>query len=363
MQNTIQPGFSVNTAGKIKQNCLFVSVFCLCLLFFQSANAQPDFSAVDQKLEAAKKDFGGNMVAMIWKDGKIIYQKSMGTDFNPKTQAPIASCSKWLTAALVMSFVDQGKISLDDKVSTYIPIFSKYSKGYITIRDCLAHLTGIESEPIRLINLLGRKKYATLEEEVNDFASKKEIQSNPGLEFRYSNIGLNIAGRVLEIVGKRSFEQLMQERITRPLMMRNTSFSSFNAVNPSGGAISTASDYMNFLIMLMNKGEFNGKRVLSEKAIQEMQTVRTTPAMIKYAPKAAEGYMYGFGEWIMRSDENNIGTVIASPGLFGTWPMIDKCRGYACIFFTKGVLGEERKDIYLDIKESIDAQLPAANCK
>lgn len=354
---------------KAQLNWLKVSAILVFMLFFQFVNAQrkpvqveSKFPEIDTKLEAAKKELGGNVVMLVYKDGNIIYEKSIGADFNAKTQAPIASCSKWLTAALVMSFVDEGKIALDDKVSKYIPIFTKYSKGYITIKDCLAHLTGIESEPIKLGNLFGRKKFTNLEEEVNDFASKKEIMANPGLEFRYSNIGLNIAGRILEIITKRSFEQLMQERITRPLMMRNTSFASFSAVNPSGGAISTASDYMNFLSMILNKGMFNGKRILSEKAIIDMQTVRTTPSMIKYAPKVAEGANYGFGEWIMEADENGVGNVIASPGLFGTWPMIDKCRGYACIFFTKGLLGEERKDIYMDIKASIDARI-ASTCK
>ncbi|MFK4985511.1 serine hydrolase domain-containing protein, partial [Klebsiella pneumoniae] len=86
---------------------------------------------------------------LVYREGKIIYEKNLG-DFNTKTQAPIASCSKWLTAALVMVLVDEGKLSLSDKVSKYLPIFAKYSKGYITIKDCLAHLTGIESEPIKL---------------------------------------------------------------------------------------------------------------------------------------------------------------------------------------------------------------------
>lgn len=346
---------------KIKLPCMKVSLLAICMLFFQLSRAQYTFTEVDQQLDAAKKELGGNAVVLIFKDGKIIYQKALG-EFTAKTQAPIASASKWLTAALVMSFVDEGKLSLDDKVSKFLPIFTTYSKGYITIKDCLSHLTGIESQPPRLTDILSRKKFTTLEEEVNDFASKKEIVSNPGLEFRYSNIGLNIAGRVLEVITRRSFVQLMQERITRPLMMRNTSFASFNAVNPSGGAISTASDYMNFLSMILNKGMFNGKRILSEKAIADMQTVRTTSAMIRYAPKAATGYNYGYGEWILATDENGNSTVVASPGLFGTWPMIDKCRGYACIFFTKGSLGEEKRDIYLTIKKAIDAQIPSS-CK
>ncbi len=341
--------------------CAKVSTALLFMLFFQLANSQTDFSGVDKKMEAAKKELGGNAVALIYKDGKIVYTKALG-EFTAKTQAPIASCSKWLTAALVMSFVDQGKLSLDDKVSKYLPIFTKYSKGYITIRQCLSHLTGIESEPIKLLSLLSRKKFNTLEEEVDDFASKKEIESTPGLEFRYSNIGLNIAGRILEVLARRSFDQLMQERITRPLMMRNTSFSSFTAVNPSGGAISTASDYMNFLSMILNKGMFNGKQILSEKAIADMQTAQTTSAMIKYAPKVAQGYNYGFGEWIQETDENGKAIVISSPGLFGTYPFIDNCRQYACIFFTKGILGEEKKEVYMDIKRVIDEVIPST-CK
>ena len=82
---------------------------------------------------------------MVYKDGKTVYQKTMG-EFNAKTQAPIAAAGNWLTAALVMVFVDQGKVSLDDPVSKYIPSFEKYIKNYVTIRHCLTHTTGIENE-------------------------------------------------------------------------------------------------------------------------------------------------------------------------------------------------------------------------
>ncbi len=347
---------------KHRLNCVKVSAVAIFMLFFQFAQSQSPFTEVGEKLVNAQHQLDGSAILLVYKEGKIIYQKSVG-DFTVKTQAPIAGCSNWLTAALVMTFVDQGKLSLDDKVSKFLPIFSKYAKGYITIRDCLSHFSGIEADPIRLSTMITNKKYATLEEEVNDFASKKEIQTNPGTEFRYSNTGLNIAGRVLEVLTKRSFEQLMQERITRPLMMRNTSFSSMAAVNPSGGAVSTASDYINFLSMILNKGMFNGKRILSEDAIAEMQKVRTTPALIKYAPKGTEGYNYGFGEWITSTDEKGNATVLACPGLFGTWAMVDKCRGYAFVVFTKGNLNEEKREVYLGIKEAIDELIPSTNCK
>ncbi len=78
-------------------------------------------------------------------------------------------------------------------------------------------------------------KYSSLEDEINDFAKKKMIVV-PGAEFRYGNIGLNTAGRVLEIIANKPFEQLMNERIFISLGMNNSSFVSDKAVNPSGGA-------------------------------------------------------------------------------------------------------------------------------
>ncbi len=319
---------------KSKHYCVIVSLIAAFVLFLQETKAQYNFISIDQKLESVKKDLGGNFSVLIYKDGKNIYEKSVG-DFNAKTQAPIASSSNWLTTALVMVLVDEGKINLDDKVSKYLPVFSKFSKGYITIKQCLSHLSGIESEPIRLVDLLKANKYNSLDEEVESFATKKEIMANPGIEFRYSDIGFKIAGRIIELVTKRGFEQAMQEKILRPLQMRNTSFSSLHKVNPFGGAVSTANDYMNFLSMILNKGIYNGNRILSEQSIALMQTSQTTIPMIKYAPKIAVGYNYGLGEWILETDEKGISTVVSSLGLFGTWPLMDKCRGYADIIFTK----------------------------
>ncbi len=346
---------------KNKINCVKVSTVLVLLLFFQLAMAQYNFGELDQKFISAKKELGNNAIAMIYKDGKIIYQKTLG-EFTAKTQAPIASSSKWLTTALVLNLVDQGKLSLDDKVSKYIPLFSKYSKGYITIRDCLSDMTGLESDASGIKKIFSKTQYKSLEEAVTDYAMKKEIISNPGLEFSYGSIGMDIAARVIEIVGKRGFEQQMQERITRPLLMRATSFSSLDgAVDPAAGALSSANDYMNFLSMILNKGLFNGKLILSEKAINEMHVLRTNSSIIKYAPKPAEGFNYGLGEWIQETDVNGKATVISSPSLIGTWPMIDLCRGYAFILFTNN-LKEGNRELVFAMKTLIEQQIPN-NCK
>ena len=110
---------------------------------------------------------GKKSVVLVHKDGKTIFQKETGEEFKVESAEAIGSASKWLTVALVMTFVDKGELSLDAPVSRYLPVFASYSKSYITIRHCLANVTGIESEQKKVSKLLTKKKFATLEEEVN----------------------------------------------------------------------------------------------------------------------------------------------------------------------------------------------------
>jgi len=356
---------------KIKSNCLKFSCVALLLLFFQMSFSQirknskeigvSAFQDLDNMVLRNQKLLGNNVVVMVWAD-TLVYKRELG-DFDARTVVPIASCSKWLTAAMVMKFVEEGKISLDDKVSKYLPIFDSYGKSYITIRHCLSHYTGIQSEPFSFVKLMQRKKYASLEEEVNDFA-KKEIQSNPGTEFRYSEIGLDIAARILEIVSKKKFDMLIKQQLFNPLGMRQTTFSTLDgsAINPSGGAMSSANDYMHFLVMLLNNGKYNGQQILSEATVKEMRKIQTKPEQIKYVPKAGEGEGYALGSWVLDPEKNvgkdGVANVLASPGLFGTWPMVDWCRGYACIFFVKTLLsGEVRKDAYLQMIDAINEKM------
>jgi CubicO group peptidase (beta-lactamase class C family) len=351
-------------AYKLCSACMKVALALVGLLILQPVFGQQNFADLDAILQQKQNLLGKNFVVMLWSKGTelgkadtLVYKKELG-EFNSKTQAPIASCSKWLTAALVMTFIDEGKLSLDDKVTKWLPEFEKYGKNYITIRSCLSHMTGIRSEPITLLKLLERKKFSSLEEEVNSFAAK-DIQANPGEEFRYSNIGLNIAGRVLEVLSKKKFDVLIRQRLFVPLAMRKTTFSTLDgsAVNPSGGAQSTPEDYMHFLVMLLNKGVYQGRRILSEAAIDQLLQVQTKPQQIMYAPKAAQGYNYSLGAWVVE-EKNGTATTIASPGLFGTWPMIDYCRGYAYLFFVKNLLGEERADAQMEIKAVVDEKFP-----
>lgn len=349
---------------------IFISGF---LLFLQTTNAQRkekplpakyNFSKLDDLLTQKQNLIGKDYVVLIWeKDDTLVYKKEVG-EYKSKTQAPIASCSKWLTAALVMQLVDEGKISLDDPVVKYLPVFEKYMKKYVTIRHCLSHMTGIDDDDRFLKRILQRKKFSSLEEEVESFAAR-EIRANAGTDFWYGNVGLNIAARVLEVVSKRNFDMLIRQKLFTPLGMRNTTFSTLDGSppNPSGGARSTADDYMKFLVMLMNKGKYNGKQILSEESVEEMMKVQTAKVPKRYVPKSAEGFEYALGSWVIEENPSSSsgggreGAALASPGLFGIWPMIDFCRGYAYILFVKNFLGEERAEAHLEIKKVIDEKI------
>jgi CubicO group peptidase (beta-lactamase class C family) len=368
---------------KVNSICMKVIFVISFLLLLQPVSAQYNWTELDEELQAKQKLLGNNVVCLIWKGDSLVYKNEMG-GFNSKTQAPIASCSKWLTAALVMQFVDEGKLSLDDKVVKYIPEFEKYFKNYVTIRHCLSHMTGIADDSKFLKRILERRKFASLEEEVNSFAAR-EIRAAAGTDFWYGNIGLNIAGRILEVISKKKFEILIKTKLFTPLGMTKTTFADMNGgpVNPSGGAKSTADDYMKFLVMLLNKGKFNGQQILSENAVNQMMQAQDNPEQIKYAPKAAEGFTYALGSWVVEEENftvkrgnskgfpcppncdpttKRIVSALASPGLFGTWPMIDFCRGYAYIIFVKNFLGEERADAHLELKKIIDKQI-SAECR
>ena len=219
-------------------------------------------------------------------------------------------------------------------------------------------MTGIEDEGNLFKKLLQRKKFSSLEEEVNSFAAR-EIRANPGTDFWYGNIGLNIAARVLEVVSKKKFDILIKQKLLNPLGMRKTSFSTLDgtAPNPSGGAISTAEDYMKFLVMLLNKGKYNGVQILSESSAEQLLQPQTKPELVRYSPKSAEGFGYAFGNWVLEKDDKGNTTAAASPGLFGTWPMIDICRGYAYLVFVKSLLGEERANVHMDLKKVVDDEM------
>ena len=167
----------------------------------------------------------------------------------------------------------------------------------------------------------------------------------------------------MEIVTKREFEQVVQQRFLRPMGMRGTTFQYDydKGINAANGAYSTAADYMNFLSMLLGKGMFKGKRILSEKAVETLEQLQIDQAHVKFAPEVVKGASYAFGSWVLEQDANGKPTCFTSPSFTGIWPVLDICRGYASVIFVKSTDLDEKKVLFDEVKKIIDAQLPCGN--
>lgn len=334
---------------------------------------QKPFSQLDQWLDAHAAEMGGRLILVVCKDGKVIYNHAVSKlsgrqqalvklmaerngsqpdfgDYTKTTRQPIASCSKWLSTALVMTFVDEGKIQLRDTVGKFLPVLSKNGKGGITIGDCLSHMTGILSPDLK-DDLKAKRQANSMDEAINQIAAYP-IEGPAGKVFRYSNTGLQIAGAVLEKITGRSFQTLFDERIALPLGMKNTDFGHSPVALPAGGATGTPEDYIHFLTMILNKGIFNGKRILSEKSIALMQVNRLTAGVrIAYSPALVTAAGYGYGEWIM-----NDGTV-SSPGLFGSYPWVNNDKGYCAFLMAFYIKPDGRQTRYAELRKLVDAQI------
>lgn len=296
---------------------------------------------IDQMLEASISE--GQIpgaVALIARNGNIVYHKAFGQsdaeagqDFQPDHIFRIASQTKAITSTAVMMLWEEGHFRLDDPISEYIPEFaetgvlesfneadSSYTvtplENPITIRHLLSHTSGIGYGMIDG-NASIRKAFAkagiidaftadpvTLEQNI-PLLAKMPLHHAPGEGWTYSE-GLDVLGRLVEIVSGMPFDQFLKTRIFDPLGMEDTWFylpeekagrlvpvqhtsdgqwkrfqtDVFEIDYPitgaqtyfAGGAglSSTARDYAVFLQMMLNKGEYNGKRLLSRTTVETM---------------------------------------------------------------------------------------------
>lgn len=350
-------------SAKIRPTSLKVSPTLLFLLFFQVGLAQNRFDAAAAIIDEQSKTLKQELVLVVANKDTTLFTKDSKTYSALRGQAQLGQSSQWLTAALLMVLVDEGKISLDDKVSQYIPAFAAYGKSYITLRHCLSHFTGIHHETVKAIKFFEKKKFATLEEAVAAYV-KKEIQNNAGEAHRYNGMGPDIAGRVLEIVTKKKFDMLAQQKLLRPLGMRQTTFSTLDgsALSPSDGARGTAGDYIRFLRMLLNGGMHNGQRILSETSVAALRQVLTTTANRKYSPEAMQSFEYTLGAWSVGGNEAGKATVLTAPSFGGTTPLVDFCRGYAFMYLQKEQTEEAKLPVGNQLRAALEP-LFAAACK
>lgn len=177
-----------------------------------------------------KPNSPGGAVGVI-KDGKLIFAKGYGManlDYNipngPKTVFKIASTSKQFTAASIILLSQQGKLSLDDKLSKFFPEFPSYAND-ITIQHLLNHTSGIRDYIIlSRLSGLNVNDYYTNKTVEKLLMNQQELNFNPGEEFVYSNSGYWLLGQIVEKVSGESLAVFAKKNIFEPLKMNNTRF-------------------------------------------------------------------------------------------------------------------------------------------
>jgi CubicO group peptidase (beta-lactamase class C family) len=309
-------------------------------------DGEPPLAKVRAELQAAVAQGAPGITAIVMRGGDPVFRLDVGP-IARDAQLPVASASKWMAAALVMTVVDEGRLSLDAPISRYLPAFHGRA-GTVTLRELLAQTSGEGS--LKQGVDIRQDARITLEASAAEIA-RRPLDDPPGTVFKYGGPGFQVAGAAVEAVTGKRWAQLFDERIARPAGMRHTYWihlptrgaTPAQTHNPllQGGVVTTAEDYMRFLTLLAQGGRIGNRRVLSQQAVETMETVQTLGKPMSYVPSGARGgarpesAQYALGNWCESWDAAGRCRLVSSPGAFGTFPWIDRGSGLYGIFFTR----------------------------
>jgi CubicO group peptidase (beta-lactamase class C family) len=374
----------------------------LVALSASSPSLAADFSTVDQRMQqfVQRNDIAGAVTLVATRD-KVAHLGAVGqadldkgTPMRPDTIFWIASMTKPVTATAVMMLQDEGKLSVEDPVARYIPelkdLKTKDGKpANLTLRHLLTHTGGLGEA-----NSEQSKAAKTLADLVPHYASQP-VKFEPGTKWEYSQSSINSLGRIVEIVSGKPFEVFLDERLFRPLGMKDTTFylspeqhsrlarsykktgskleeapifileghapnsrQRYPAAN--GGLFSTAPDYGRFCRMILNEGTLAGHRYLKPETVKQMCSVQT-PENIKTGFTPGNGW--GLGWCVIRQPQGV--SAMLSPGTFGhggaygTQAWIDPKKGVAYILMIQrqGLPNADDSEIRKSFQEAAIAGL------
>lgn len=241
-------------------------------------------------------------VVLIIRDGNIVLHEAVGlADIEEEIPMKknhifrIRSNTKPFVGTAILMLKEEGKISLDDAVASYIPSFDTPDKRNVTIYQLLNHTSGLDGPSI------WGKGFNTLWEAVEFIGNEYDFKFTPGTDYSYSNAGSSTLGAVIQAITGDPPEVYIKERIIEPLVLDDTfctlipesdprherilptyskNNSSFSRVwdntqpkpvpffRCAGGMFSTAIDYAKFLTMMLNEGNFNGIELLSPETVR-----------------------------------------------------------------------------------------------
>lgn len=258
-------------------------------------------------------------------DGQTVCRLFFGS-YGPTTRVPTASAAKWLTAGAIMAVVDRGALRLDTRAAELFPS-APPATADITISQLLSHTSGL----FAFSRCMGRPS-VTLQGCAQQ-TLEGELHFEPGSGFYYAGPAFTVAGAMAERAMDRSWAEVFRTMIASPLGMSSTSYGdSPNPALSEGDVKSTLDDYGRFAQMMLDHGQWNGRRVLSEEAIGEMR--RNWTAGVPYVFSPSGEVPYGLGVWLIAVDAAGDGAVLSSPGIGGFVPVVDYDRRMVFVFET-----------------------------
>jgi serine-type D-Ala-D-Ala carboxypeptidase len=290
----------------------------------------PDFSWLDARLkDRVTRGYFDGVGLIIGRRAEILHEAYFGTA-TANTVLHVASSGKWAAAATIAALVDEGKLRWDDPVRRFLPEFTD-TKGDALLRQLLSHTAGF---PDYQPDTAHRDDYQTLAESVAHVVALP-ASARPGEAFHYGGLAMQVAGRMAEIAAGQSFEDIFQTRIARPLSMTSSGYAPVSqepGFSPmlGGSLFTSAPDYGRFLMMICQDGRYRGRRILSARAIADLQAdqireAKLNPLEFVEAVRADRRHdIYGLGQWREEVDSGGKATLISSPGWAGAYAWVDR---------------------------------------
>ncbi len=244
----------------------------------------------------------GLSVAVI-KSDKVIWERGFGlvpgeksVSVSPETPFAVGSATKAFTALGLMLLVQERKIDLDQPVANYLPGFKwadPYISANLTIRDILSHRSGLPRHD--LVWFGSDKSRAELAKAIAFLPCGNDWRAR----FQYNNLMYMLAGFLTEKVSGKRWEEYIQQEVFAPLGMVHSDFSyrlsergSDDAMAPAGAMVSSVRDLSRWVRLFLNDGKAEGKTVLAERLIGELQTPQIVFSML---PSDGENLMTAYG--------------------------------------------------------------------
>ncbi|MCS0628170.1 class A beta-lactamase-related serine hydrolase [Telluria mixta] len=315
--------------------------------------AAPDFSWLDARLrERVDNGYFDGMGLVIGRGERILHEAYAG-DGGPDVVRHVASTGKWTAAATIAVLVDEGRLRWDEPVRKFLPQFTD-AKGSATLRQLLSHTAGYPDYQPE-----GRRRddYPTLEEAVAHIVDLPAAAA-PGEVFRYGGLAMQVAGRMAELAAGMPFDAIFRSRIAGPLGMRHSGYAPVSTepgFNPmlGGSLFTTTRDFARFLMMIARGGVAGGKRILSARAIAELEADQVRGARVKrgeYVELArqdtARTDIYGLGQWREEVDRDGRPLLLSSPGWAGAYAWVDRACDVWGVVIAKANVGKAVADGY-----------------